>query len=76
VQHAALVRRVTGHVNYFGVSGNFRSLRLVVEEVKRVWYKWLRRRGQHHRLTWERFNALLARFPLPRPRIAVRIWAT
>jgi hypothetical protein len=28
---------VTGYVNYFGVSGNFRSLLLVVEEVKRVW---------------------------------------
>jgi group II intron reverse transcriptase/maturase len=75
-QHAALTRRVTGHVNYFGVSGNSRSLRLVVEEAKRVWYKWLRRRGQHHRLTWERFNAILERYPFPDPRITVRIWAT
>jgi group II intron reverse transcriptase/maturase len=63
-QHEALTRRVTGHVNYFGVSGNFRSLQLVVEEAKRVWYKWLRRRSQRRRLTWERFNALLARYPL------------
>jgi hypothetical protein len=41
---------------------------VAVEAVKRVWYKWLRRRGQYHRLTWERYNALLARYPLPRPR--------
>jgi RNA-directed DNA polymerase len=75
-QHKALTRRVTGHVNYFGVSGNFRSLQLVVEEAKRVWYKWLRRRSQRRRLTWERFNELLARYPIPRPRIKVRIWAT
>jgi group II intron reverse transcriptase/maturase len=75
-QHAALTRRMVGHFNYFGVSGNFRSLQLVVEEVKRIWYKWLRRRSQRHRLTWERFAELLKRFPLPRPQIKVRIWAT
>jgi hypothetical protein len=27
-QHAALTRRVQGHINYFGVNGNLRSLRL------------------------------------------------
>ena len=30
-QHAALTRRIRGHFNYFGVSGNFRSLLLLVE---------------------------------------------
>jgi hypothetical protein len=30
-QHAALRRRLRGHFNYFGVSGNFRSLLLLVE---------------------------------------------
>ena len=73
-QHAALTRRVQGHFNYFGVSGNFRSLLLLVEETKKAWYKWLRRRSQRERLNWERFGELLKRFPLPRPRITVRIW--
>jgi len=74
-QHAALTRRIQGHFNYFGVSGNFRSLLLVVEQVKRIWYKWLCRRSQRKRLTWERFADLLRDFPLPKPRIVVRIWA-
>lgn len=74
VQHAALTRRIQGHFNYFGVSGNFRSLLLLVKEVRRVWYKWLRRRSQQKHLNWEKFAALLERFPLPRPRIVVRIW--
>jgi RNA-directed DNA polymerase len=74
VQHAALGRRLQGHCNYFGVSGNFRSLLLLVEATKRAWYKWLRRRGHRGRITWERFAALLERMPLPRPRITVRIW--
>jgi group II intron reverse transcriptase/maturase len=75
-QHAALTRRIQGHFNYFGVSGNFRSLLLLVTEAKRAWYKWLRRRSQQAHLNWERFGELLKRFPLPRPRIVVRIWGT
>ena len=75
-QHAALTRRIQGHFNYFGVSGNFRSLLLIIEQAKRSWYKWLCRRSQRKRLTWERFEDLLRDFPLPRPRIAVRIWGT
>jgi RNA-directed DNA polymerase len=75
-QHAALTTRIRGHFNYFGVSGNFRSLLMLVEEAKRAWYKWLRRRSQQAHLTWERFGELLKRFPLPRPRIMVRIWGT
>jgi group II intron reverse transcriptase/maturase len=73
-QHEALCRRIQGHYNYFGVSGNFRCLLLVNEAVRRAWFKWLRRRSQRTRLTWERFLGLLKRFPLPRPRIRVRIW--
>jgi group II intron reverse transcriptase/maturase len=73
-QHAALCRRLQGHYNYFGVSGNFRCLLVVQEEVKRAWYKWLRRRSQRTRLNWEKFCELLKRFALPRPRIRVRIW--
>jgi group II intron reverse transcriptase/maturase len=76
MQHAALTRRLRGHFNYFGVSGNFRSLQLLVEETKKAWLKWLRRRSNRTRLTSERFTALLVRFPLPRPRITVRIWGS
>ncbi len=74
VQHKALRRRIQGHFNYFGVSGNFNSLLRVVEQVRRAWYKWLCRRSQRKRLTWERFADLLRDFPLPAPRITVRIW--
>ena len=74
VQHAALTRRLVGHFNYFGVNGHHRSLARVVHATQRVWRKWLRRRSQRTRLTWERFNRLLERFSLPRPRVVVRIW--
>ena len=74
-QHKALVRRVRGHYNYFGVNGNFRSLLLFAEVVRRAWHKWLCRRSQRGRLTWQRYDRMLrSRWLLPRPRIAVRIW--
>jgi len=75
-QHAALTRRIQGHFNYFGVSGNSRSLQLVIVQAKRIWYKWLCRRSQRKRLNWERFADLLRDFPLPVPRITVRIWGS
>jgi RNA-directed DNA polymerase len=73
-QHAALYRRLQGHFNYFGVNGNSISLKLLVEATKRAWYKWLCRRSQRQRLTWERFTEMLRWWPLPRPRITVQIW--
>jgi len=73
-QHAALVRRMRGHFNYFGVNGNLRSLERLVQYVQRTWLKWLRRRSQRSSLTWERYAAMLERLPLPTPRITVQLW--
>jgi len=73
-QHAKLVRRVQGHINYFGVNGNIASLRRFVHQARRSWYKWLNRRSQRARLNWERFEDLLESLPLPKARIVVSIW--
>jgi group II intron reverse transcriptase/maturase len=73
-QHAALTRRVQGHMNYFGVNGNIRSIKRLVHRVAVVWHMWLNRRSQRACLNWERFNDLLRDFPLPMPRIVVQIW--
>jgi group II intron reverse transcriptase/maturase len=73
-QHIALVRRVNGHNNYFGVNGNDRCLANFLHAVRRAWCKWLRRRSQKTRLTWERYAQMLRVFPLPLPLIRVQIW--
>jgi len=73
-QHATLASRLRGHYNYFGVNGNIASLHRFFDHVVRAWYKWLRRRSQRTTLTWERFGNYLKAFPLPKPRIVVRIW--
>lgn len=63
------------HFNYFGVNGNTRNLERLVRATERSWHKWLSRRSQRG-LTWKKFAAVLARFPLPRPRASVQIWDT
>ena len=73
-QHAALVRRIRGHYNYFGVNGNMRCLGHLEHMATKAWYKWLRRRSQRKHLTWERFAEILTVYPLPRPHVAVQIW--
>jgi RNA-directed DNA polymerase len=73
-QHAALTRRVQGHINYFGVNGNMLCLRIFLARVRRSWFQWLNRRSQRARLNWERYADLLRDLPLPQPRIVVSIW--
>ena len=73
-QHAGLRSRLQGHYNYFGVNGNLKSLACLLWHARRAWYKWLNRRSQRTRWTWERFQDLLRDFPLPTPRVMVQIW--
>ena len=74
VQHAGLRSRLQGHYNYFGVNGNLKSLACLLWHARRAWYKWLNRRSQRTRWTWERFLDLLRNVPLPNPRVIVQIW--
>jgi RNA-directed DNA polymerase len=71
-QHAHLARVIQGHCAYYGISGNTKRIRWYHHQVERIWRKWLRRRGRHSKLSWPRFRAMLARHPLPRPRIVHR----
>ncbi len=63
--------KLRGHYQYYGVTDNYRGISRYFELVKRLVVKWLRRRSQRRRLTWEKFNLMLTRHPLPRPRIVV-----
>jgi RNA-directed DNA polymerase len=68
-QWAKLCRKVLGHYGFYGVTFNIRSLARYYQQVKRGWRCWLNRRSRDKDMPWERFNRLLARYPLPSPRI-------
>jgi RNA-directed DNA polymerase len=68
-QHQTLRRKLMGHFGYFGITGNFDALHRFFRGARRAWRKWLHRRSQRGRMTWDRFKLVLERYPLPRPRI-------
>ncbi len=68
-QHATLSNKLRGHYAYYGVTGNYRSLKRFYFEVGKSWRRWLNRRSGHGHRTWQWFNQLLLRLPLPAPRI-------
>ncbi len=66
--------KLRGHYNYYGVTDNLRGIERFGQEAKRLLFKWLNRRGKRQCLNWERFDVMLKRFPLPTPRIKVRMF--
>lgn len=70
-QHVTLVRKLRGHYNYYGRVGNYDALARFRRLVTKGWQKWLSRRSWKGGLNWPRFRRLLARHPLPAPRIRV-----
>lgn len=75
-QQEALEEKLKGHYHYYGVSGNSRALASYLYEVRRLWKKWLGRRSQRAKKSWEWFERLEKRYPLPPPRIKVCLYAT
>lgn len=59
---------IQGHMNYFGVPGNSKSVNLFSFELQRAWYRSLCRRSQRKRLNWGKFDQHL-RPLLPKIRV-------
>ena len=49
---------VTGYFNYHAVPTNIAALQAFRKDVVRLWHRILKRRGQKHRMTWDRINQL------------------
>lgn len=67
--------KLLGHINYYGVSGNSRSLSWFCWHCMRLLFKWLNRRSQKRSFNWNGFQQRLRQFPLPQPRIKVALYA-
>lgn len=67
-------RSLQGYYNYYCITDNLLAVNNYFLQVIRLLYKWLNRRSQKRSYTWDKFNLLLKRFPLPRPRAKVNIY--
>ena len=68
VQWKKLCEKVRGHYGYYGITGNSRSLGNFLNQVHSSRRRCLNRRNSSRKLTWEKFNLLLARYSLPIPK--------
>jgi RNA-directed DNA polymerase len=68
-QQAILNAKLRGHYQYYGRPTNYRSLWQFHRGVRQIWKKWLGRRSRGRTLTWAKYEQLLKRHPLMRPRI-------
>ena len=66
-QQRTLWKKLQGHFHYYGITGNSKALGSFHFEVRKLWRKWLDRRSQRAKVTWDKMNRILTRFPLPKP---------
>ena len=71
-QSQILGRKLRVFYGDYGVRGNSRSLAAFLHESRARWKKWLSRRSHKAWVTWEAFDRMARRTPLPRPRM--RSW--
>lgn len=67
-QHKTLCRKLRGHYQYYGLRTNGEMLQRLYYHARYAWRHWLSRRNRKHNITWEMFEKLMAKFPLPASR--------
>ena len=70
-----LAAKLRGHYEYYGISGNYASLRSFSIQTLKLVYKWINRRSQKKSMNWKRFVEYLEQFPLPQPTIRRNIYS-
>lgn len=56
-----------GHYNYYGVTGNFPSIAAIYRHTKEIWRRYLSKRSQRAKLSWEKYLRILEDYPLIKP---------
>jgi group II intron reverse transcriptase/maturase len=69
-----LKSKLTGHYNYFGISGNYRCLQQFYSKVFSTVFKWINRRSQKKSMNFEQYLDYLQWNPLPTPRICYAMY--
>ena len=69
-----LQAKLRGHYQYYGISGNGRSLNRYCDATEHIVFKWVNRRSQKVSFTWPEFRRYLNLYPLPQPRIHYNLY--
>ena len=66
---ARLNRKLRGYYQYYGIRGNYKSLKAFVYQLTKTLKKWLNRRSQRKSYNWIGFRELIKHFGIAKPRI-------
>lgn len=69
-----LNKKLTGLYNYYGISGNYIWIYNLYIHAKRLLRKWLSRRSQRGKISWDKMSRIVEYCPLVRPRITYSLW--
>lgn len=69
-----LKSKLTGHYNYFGISGNCRCIQQFYAQVFSTVFKWINRRSQKKSMNFDQYLNYLQWNPLPTPRICYAMY--
>lgn len=62
-----LQAKLRGHIQYYGVSENYNGVARFYKFTIKAVRKWLNRRSQKRKMSWDKFTAYLNHYPLPKP---------
>ncbi|MCK4260750.1 MAG: hypothetical protein KAX49_17365 [Halanaerobiales bacterium] len=66
-------QKLRGHYQYYGVSDNWNNLLKYKWEIEELLQKWLNRRSQRNKLSWDKFDKMLEHYPLALPKSLVNL---
>ncbi len=66
--------KLRGHVQYYGVSFNSRTVEEFLREARKIIFKWLNRRSQRRSFSWDKFSLYVEAHPLPTATIVHRLF--
>jgi len=68
--------KLTGHYNYYGVSGNFELMQTYYLRTRNQLFRWLNKRSEKTSFSWDKFQRYLKIYPLPEPKLTYAIYNT
>lgn len=68
--------KLRGHITYFGVTNNSKSVNIFLHGVRRNFFKWMNRRSQKRSFNWKQFKSFEKQYPMPRTKIYYQLYSS
>lgn len=65
--------KLRGYYNYYGLIGNYKSLKEFYNISLKILYKWLNRRSQRKSMNWDKFKEIIGWYNVCKPKIVEKI---